>query len=277
MPVVPVVLVAAALHATWNAIVKPAEDRLATMAAIGVASVLICLPVALLASAPKAASWPELAASAIVHGVYELLLIATYREGDFNQVYPVARGTAPPTVAIAAGIVAGETLSGAQVAGVLAVSGGLFALATGRRRGSRTALRLAMLTGLAIASCTVLDGIGVRKSGSPVGYTAWLFCANGVMMPLALLAVRKRSAQRLRIPPAILKRGMVAGAISVLAYGLVLWAQTKGALAVVAALRETSVVFAALIGAVVFREHLPVRRLLASAAIGAGAALLALG
>jgi drug/metabolite transporter (DMT)-like permease len=277
MPVVPVVLVAAALHATWNAIVKPAEDRLATMAAIGVASVLICLPVALLASAPKAASWPELAASAIVHGVYELLLIATYREGDFNQVYPVARGTAPPTVAIAAGIVAGETLSGAQVAGVLAVSGGLFALATGRRRGSRTALRLAMLTGLAIASYTVLDGIGVRKSGSPVGYTAWLFCANGVMMPLALLAVRKRSAQRLRIPPAILKRGMVAGAISVLAYGLVLWAQTKGALAVVAALRETSVVFAALIGAVVFREHLPVRRLLASAAIGAGAALLALG
>lgn len=232
---------------------------------------------ALLASTPKAASWPELAASAIVHGVYELLLIATYREGDFNQVYPVARGTAPPTVAIAAGIVAGETLSGAQVAGVLAVSGGLFALATGRRRGSRTALRLAMLTGLAIASYTVLDGIGVRKSGSPVGYTAWLFCANGVMMPLALLAVRKRRAQRLRIPPAILKRGMVAGAISVLAYGLVLWAQTKSALAVVAALRETSVVFAALIGAVVFREHLPVRRLLASAAIGAGAALLALG
>ena len=110
-----------------------------------------------------------------------------------------------------------------------------------------------------------------------MGYTAWLFCANGVMMPLGLLAVRKRSAQRLRIPPAILKRGMVAGAISVLAYGLVLWAQTKSALAVVAALRETGVVFAALIGAVVFREHLPVRRLLASAAIGAGAALLALG
>lgn len=276
MPVVPVVILAAALHASWNAIVKPAQDRLAMMAAIGGASVMICLPGALLASAPRAGSWPELAASAVVHGVYELLLVAMYREGDFNQVYPVARGTAPPAVAIAAAIVVGEALSPAQTAGVLAVSVGLFTLATGTH-GSRRALGFALMTGLTIATYTVLDGVGVRKSGSPAGYTAWLLGTNGLMMPLVLAGVRVRAAQSLRVPRDVVTRGTLAAALSVVAYGLVLWAQTRGELAVVAGLRETSVVFGALIGAVVFHEHLPVRRLLGAAVIAAGAVLLAVG
>jgi drug/metabolite transporter (DMT)-like permease len=277
MPVVAVVIFAAALHASWNALVKPADDRLGVMAAIGGASVAICLPIAVLATAPHSAAWPELAGSALVHGVYELLLIASYREGDFNQVYPVARGTAPPTVAIAATVIVGETLGPAQAAGVLAVTCGLFALAAGGRQGSRRALGFALLTGLTIAAYTVLDGIGVRKSGSPVGYTAWLFTANGVMMPLVLVLTRARRARSARIPSAVAGRGVLAGVLSVVAYGLVLWAQTRGALAVVAALRETSVVFAAFIGAVAFHERLPVRRFLASGVIAAGAVLLAAG
>ncbi len=146
MPVA-VVLFAASLHASWNALVKPATDRLALMAVMGAASFAICLPTALLVSAPARAAWPEIAVSALVHSIYNLLLITSYREGEFNQVYPVARGMSPPTVAVAALLVVGETLSPVQVAGLLAISGGLFAIAAGRSRGSRRALAFAVLTG----------------------------------------------------------------------------------------------------------------------------------
>lgn len=277
MPVVPIVLLAAALHASWNALLKPALDRLALMALMSATAAAICLPAAFLLRGPRTAAWPELAASAVVHVLYNLLLIASYRDGDFNQVYPVARGTAPPTVALAGVLVVGETLSPLQVAGLLAISGGLFALAGTRRRGARRALRLAVLTGLSIAAYTVLDGVGVRRAGTPAGYTAWLFSASGLLTVVALLVQRSRAPRPWRIEASGVPRGVTAGCLSLLAYALVLWAQTQAPLAIVAALRETSVVFAALIGAVMFDERLPRRRMLASAAIAAGAAILALG
>jgi drug/metabolite transporter (DMT)-like permease len=276
MPVA-VVLFAASLHASWNALVKPATDRLALMAVMGAAAFAICLPTAMLVSAPARAAWPEIAVSALVHSVYNLLLISSYREGEFNQVYPVARGMSPPTVAVAALLLVGETLSPLQVAGLLAISGGLFAIAAGRSRGSRRALAFALLTGLAIAAYTVIDGVGVRRAGSPAGYTAWLFTLSGLMMPLVLLVARPPGRRRAGIDPAVVLRGAVAGTLSLLAYGLVLWAQTRAPLAIVAALRETSIVFAAGIGAVAFDERLPGRRLLASAVVAAGAVMLALG
>ena len=192
-------------------------------------------------------------------------------------MYPVARGMSPPTVAVAALLIVGETLSPVQVAGLLAVSGGLFAIAAGRSRGSRLALAFAVLTGLAIAAYTVIDGIGVRRAGSPAGYTAWPFTASGLMMPLALLAARPRAGRLAWVEPALLLRGVLAGTLSLVAYGLVLWAQTRARLAIVAALRETSIVFAAGIKAVAFHERLPGRRLFASLAVAAGAVMLALG
>lgn len=213
----------------------------------------------------------------LLHTLYSLLLIETYRDGDFNQVYPIARGTAPPTVAIAAALIVGETLSPVQVIGLLTVSAGLFTLAAGRRQGPRRAVIFALLTGLSIAAYTVVDGIGVRRSGSTLGYTAWLFLGNGLLMSVAMLAIRARTRQALPTRGELMPRGALAGVLSLLAYGLVLWAQTRGALAVVAALRETSVVFAALLGAVVFHERMPARRIFASALIAAGAASLALG
>lgn len=277
MPVVVVVLFAAVLHASWNALVKPVSDRLALMTLMTVVSSAICVPLALLAAAPRTAAWPELGTSMLLHTVYNLLLIETYKDGDFNQVYPIARGTAPPTVAIAAAIFVGESLSPVQTGGVLGVSAGLFVLAAGRRQGSRRAVGFALLTGLAIAAYTVVDGVGVRRSGSTLGYTAWLFLGNGLLMAVAMLAARTRSQDGLRIPRALLARGVAAGALSLAAYGFVLWAQTRGELAVVAALRETSVVFAAIIGALAFHERMPARRILASIMIACGAAALALG
>ncbi|MGH2849249.1 MAG: EamA family transporter [Solirubrobacteraceae bacterium] len=277
MPIVVIVLVAAALHASWNALVSPASDRVALVATINAISVAICVPVALLAATVHAAAWPELAASAALHLLYNWLLVAAYTDGDFSQVYPLARGTAPPTVAIASAIVLGEGLSAARVGGIVLISAGLFALAIGPRGASRRAVGLAFATGLAIAAYTVCDGVGVRHSGTPTGYVTWLIAASGSLTALTMLhALRRRtgartSARSLALP------GFIAAVFSIVAYGLVLWAQTRGALAVVAGLRETSVVFAALIGALAFREPLPARRVIASVLVALGAVALALG
>ncbi len=278
MPVAPIVLSAAALHASWNALVKSVTDRLALMAVMGGATVVICLPLALFSRTPSGRAWPELGTSVLLHTVYNLLLLGAYSDGDFNQVYPLARGTAPPTVAIASVIVVGEGLSAIQTLGVLAVSAGLLVLASGRQHGSGRALGFAVVTGLFIAGYTVVDGVGVRHSGSVLGYTGWLLALEGALTAAILMTIRWRRSETPRWDRAdLVPRGVLAGALSIGAYGLVLWAQTHGALAVVAALRETSVVFAAVIGAVMFHEQLPSRRIAASAVIAAGAAALALG
>jgi drug/metabolite transporter (DMT)-like permease len=271
------VLIAASLHATWNALVKSVHDRIGVMAVMGLTCLAISLPAALLVTAPARASWPAIAGSILLHTLYNLLLIESYRDGDYNQVYPVARGLAPPTVAVASVAFVGESLSPVQAAGVLCVSAGLLVLAAGARHESRRALTFAALTGLVIAAYTVVDGVGVRASNSVLGYAAWLFTAEGAMMVGVLVVARRRGARRAHAEPGIVGRGIAAGALSLAAYTLVLWAQTHGQLAVVAALRETSVVFAAILGAAVFHERLAKRRILASLVIAAGAAALALG
>ncbi len=276
MPVVAVVLFAASLHASWNVLVKSVVDRLVLMGVMGAGTAVICLPTALLVRGPRADAWPEIAASTMLHTIYNLLLIETYRDGDFNQVYPIARGTAPPTVALAAVLLVGETLSPLQTAGLVCVSAGLM-FAASHRHGSKRAVVFALLTGLMIASYTVVDGVGVRRSGSVLGYASWLFTANGILMAVAALTVRARPGVAWPVPKGLIARGRCAGVLSLAAYTLVLWAQTRGELAVVAALRETSVVFAAVLGAVVFHERLPARRILASILIAAGAVGLALG
>lgn len=275
MPVVPLVLTAALLHATWNALVKSVTDRLAAMALLGAVASLVCLPVALLAAAPRGAAVPFMLGSIVMHTVYNLLLVGCYRDSDFNQVYPVARGLAPPTVAVCAALFVGERLSGGQIAGLAVLCCGMAATALGRGRASGRGLAFAAATGMAISAYTVLDGVGVRRSGTALGYTGWLFVAEGAIVPVVLVARRGARATVANLPRPLLARGAVAGVLSVLAYGLVLYAQTRGALAIVAALRECSVVFGALIGAAMFREQLPSRRVAASALIAGGAVLLA--
>jgi drug/metabolite transporter (DMT)-like permease len=293
--VIPLVVLAAALHATWNAIVKSIDDRLTVMAVLGLATTMVCLPVALIATRPPGDAWPFLIGSVVVHGVYNLLLVALYGDADFNQAYPLARGISPPAVAVFAVLVVGESLRGWQIAGLVVLSAGLLGVALpgserpGRDRAgpggaarSRRTVCLAVLTGLSIATYTVLDGLGVRRCGTPFGYGGWLFVAEGLIVPVVWawyrlasgdgsVAVRLRSP---RVPRDLIVRAAIAGAISVLAYGLVLWAQTRGQLAIVAGLRETSVVFGAAIGATVFGERLGSRRIIASVLIAAGAVAL---
>ncbi len=297
MLVIALVVIAAALHASWNAIVKSIDDRLTVMAVLGLAATLVCLPVALVAAAPSADALPFLIGSVVVHGVYNLLLVALYGDTDFNQAYPLARGVSPPAVALFAVLVVGETLSVWQIAGLVVLSSGLLGVAlpgsAARRHGrvrardmtrSRRAVGLAVLTGLSIATYTVLDGLGVRRCGTPFGYGGWLFVAEGMIVPIVWARHRLRAgdgsiAARLRsprVPRDLIVRAAGAGVISVLAYGLVLWAQTRGELAIVAGLRETSVVFGAAIGALVFGERLGSRRIAASVLIAAGAVALSI-
>jgi drug/metabolite transporter (DMT)-like permease len=217
---------------------------------------------------PSAAALPFLGASGVIHVAYAVLLMRSYDVGDFNQVYPLARGISPPLVALTAAAVAGEALGGAEVAGILLVSTGLATLAGRPRSGEGTAVALSLATGVTIAAYSVLDGLGVRHSGTPIGYTVWLFALQG-----GLLALVMRRALRPALPH--LWIGATASAMSILAYGLVIWAQDHGALGPIAALRETSVIFAALIGALVFRERFGTRRIGASVVVAAGVMLLA--
>jgi drug/metabolite transporter (DMT)-like permease len=272
------VLAAAVLHAAWNALVKALPDRVAAFALISTATVCCALVALPFVPIPERAAWPWLAGSVLVHGVYNLGLIHAYRLGDFNQVYPLARGAAPLLVAAVAALVLHEAPTPTQLAGIIAISGGVGLLTTGAgsprgpARGDRLALLVALGTGVAIAAYTVLDGAGVRRSGTVGGYAAYLFLLHGLITVVAAAAVRRG-----RLVPAMRRGwhlGFLGGVLSVAAYGLVLWAQTRGALAAVAALRESSVVVAALIGALAFHEPLGRRRVLASAIIATGVVLV---
>jgi drug/metabolite transporter (DMT)-like permease len=272
-----VVLLAAVLHATWNALLKGAQDRLATFVLLDLTGVVLCALAVPLLPGPAPASWVFIALSTLIHTGYKLLLIESYRTGgDLSQVYPLARGSAPLLVAGFAALVVGERLGPLRLAGVLVVCLGLVLLvgvgSTAVLAPHRRAIGFALATGVSIAAYTVTDGLGVRRSGSALGYIAWLFLAEGLPLPLyAATWGRRHLKDGLR---ANLARGIVSGVLSLTAYGLVIWAQTKGALAVVAALRETSVVIAALIGTVVFGERFGYRRTLAAAVVTVGIVLL---
>jgi drug/metabolite transporter (DMT)-like permease len=266
-----VVLLAAVLHAVWNALVKAVPDQLAAFSLLGLTGFLASAAAVPFVAAPAPASRGFLALSVALHLGYELFLMGSYRAGDLSQVYPLARGSAPLLVAGAASVVAGERLGPAQLAGVALVSVGLASLAAGKGlpgRQERRALLLALATGVCIAAYTISDGLGARRSGTPAGYVVWLFLVYGPLVAAYALVARRRRfllAARTSWRPAVL-----AGLCSVLAYGLVLWAQTRGALAAVAALRESSVVIAAVLGTLVLREPFGRLRVVASALVAAG-------
>jgi drug/metabolite transporter (DMT)-like permease len=266
------VLAAAVTHATWNAIAHSIKDQTLAFALIGVGGIVVAIPLVIIAVMPRPDCWPYLAGSVAIHVFYNLLLMRCYRYGEFGQVYPLARGISPLVVTILAAVFVHEHLALLQVGGVLVVSAGLATLVLAGRRPGRPAFIAAVGTGLTIAAYTTVDGVGVRLSASPVGYIGWLMLLQSLCVPMFAL-VRRREVV-LKQPPRILLAGLAAGALSVLAYGLVLWAQTRGALAPIAALRETSVIFGAIIGTLVFREPFGRTRIAATVLVLAGIVLL---
>jgi drug/metabolite transporter (DMT)-like permease len=266
------VLAAAVTHAVWNAIAHGIKDQTLAFALIGVGGAAVSVPLVIVAAVPRSSSWPYLLASVGIHVFYILLLMQCYRLGEFSQVYPLARGVSPLVVTVLAAAFVHEHLAPAQIGGVAVVSAGLAFLVFGGRRPGRGAFLAAVGTGLTIAAYTTVDGVGVRASASPVGYIGWLILLQSLCVPL--FAVVRRRDVLLKQSRRILLSGLLAGALSVLAYGLVLWAQTKGALAPIAALRETSVIFGAIIGTLVFHEPFGRSRITATVLVVIGIVLL---
>jgi drug/metabolite transporter (DMT)-like permease len=273
--VVAAVLVAAVLHATWNALAHNIKDTLAGFVLICLTATACCAVLVLLVPLPPARAWPFIAVSTVLEIGYLFGLLQAYRLGEFGQMYPIARGTSPWVVALVATTVLGQPLPPAELVGILVISAGLIALAFAGGMPGRAqlpALAAALGTGLIIASYTIVDGVGVRRSDTVVGYVAWIFLLQGPAVPVYAL-IRYGRALPARLRP-VWWRGVIGGVLSLLAYGLVVWAQAHGALAPIAALRETSIVIAALIAAVVFREPFGRIKLVASTAVVVGILLL---
>lgn len=275
LSVTAIVLVSAIAHASWNAIAHDITDKLVGFTLLGIGGGACAIVVIVAAPAPDRHIWPFLLGSWALHVVYNILLMTCYRLGDFSQVYPLARGTSPLVVTVLAVVFVGEVPSPRHILGVVVVSAGLASLVFLGNRPTRAelpAIAAALATGLAIAGYSTLDGIAVRRSGSAAGYTGWIILLECLAIPSYAL-IRGRTPFIRTLRPHLWK-GLAGGAISLLAYGLVLWAQTKGALAPIAALRETSIIVGAVIGTVFFHERFGRPRVIGTVVVVAGIVLL---
>ncbi|HTW26255.1 MAG TPA: EamA family transporter [Acetobacteraceae bacterium] len=271
--VIGLVLVAAALHATWNALLRTGGDRLWSMTVMSAATAVVALPVAIAAPLPRPASWPFIALSSTLQVGYSLFLTAAYKTGGLAQVYPIARGSAPVLVTVAAFLLAGQRPAPGALAGIATIAAGMATLALGRGRADRRSMLLALGTGCFIAAYTTSDGFGSRAAGNPLIYVAWIYAAYGSLMLAGHLALRGKPTQP--IWSAATGRAVIGGVLQLLAYGTVVAALSLGQFGSVAALRETGIIFAAMIGRVFLGETLPPRRLAACGLVALGAVLLA--
>lgn len=271
------ILFAAALHATWNAIVKGGADKTLAMGAVILGHIPIALLMLPFVPLPSVETWPYLAAGIALHMGYQLFLIQSYRFGDLTQVYPIARGVAPLIVAFVSLTFLGVVLSSLQLVAVACIAAGIIGLGLLRNAGgvrNPRAVFFALGTGVFIASYSLVDGLGARVNGSSTSYYAWLSVFNGAAMIIYLMWAAPGTVR------AIPERGkllfFVGGGASFLAYTIVTWAFTQAPIALVTALRETSIIFALLIGVVWLGERLTLGKLCASLAAVFGAVLLRL-
>jgi drug/metabolite transporter (DMT)-like permease len=273
--IIGLVLLAALLHASWNAMAKSGGTPQFSIASYRLISALCCLPLLFLFPLPLAASWPMLLASAIIHTAYYVTLSMSYRTGDLSQVYPLFRGLAPVLVVLGAALFANEYLPSGAMIGIGLVSAGLISInfaggAVGKIPAA--ALRWGLATSVLIAAYTVADGIGVRAAGNPFSYIIWLFVLEPIPIGLWLLA-RDRAGWfgYMRAKPGKVTAGALAAAT---AYAMVIYAMGIAPMAMVSSLRETSVIFAALIGTLLFREPFGRQRIIAAILVCIGVVLI---
>jgi drug/metabolite transporter (DMT)-like permease len=275
-PVLIAIVVGAALmHASWNAILRGNKDRLRSIVLMNMISATVALPFAFMLSTVVPASWPYLGVSLFLQIGYCLFLERAYREGELSQAYPIIRGTSPLLVALGAAIVVGERLTVLTTAGVSIVSVGIVALACERTRPTAKLTLAAVATGAFIAAFTVTDGVGARISGHPLSYASWLFFLQGVAMPCVYAVLRGKFIVIARDPESL--KAVAGGILSMLAYGAIIVALTLSPMGQVSALREVSIVFAAIIGVVFLKEALTLRRAGATLMIAIGAIVLSAG
>jgi|SRR5579883_96376 len=267
------VILSAIAHATWNALMKSAGDRMLTMAALRFTGLVIGLCALPFVDWPAPASWKWLGLTASVQFGYYVLLVRSYGAGDMSVVYPLARGLAPVLTTVAAALAIGETLNDGQAAAVALISLGIMALSFGGGA-KREAVLLALATGVSVAAYSFFGGLGVRSAGTVLGFQACLEIVTGAGTVGYVAAVRR--ADRLAFARKHGGLGALAGVISVVGFLAYLAAAQRLPLGPVTALRETSVIFGAVIGTLVLREGFGRRRLAASTMVVAGVTLLAL-
>lgn len=263
------VLGGALLHAVWNAMIKSSGDKLLDTALVCFGGAALTAPLLPFVTPPAPASWPYLAVSVTVHVGYFFSIVGAYRAGDLSRGYPIMRGIAPVLVALVAYFLFGDAMRPATWAGIALICAGVVSLAfAGGAPQSRTATAWALANAAIIAVYTLADARGVRLSGSPLGYVLWMFVLDFLPFGLIVLAMRQR--EMVIYLAREWRRGLLGGLCSVGAYGIAVWAMARAPVAAVAALRECSVVFAALIGAWLLKEGGLRPRLAGAAVVLAG-------
>jgi drug/metabolite transporter (DMT)-like permease len=254
------VLLAALLHASWNAMIKGGGDVLLDTAAIVAGAGLVTLPFLLVVPVPDAASWPYIGASVAIHIAYYYLMINAYRSGDLSLVYPLMRGVAPLITGLLGVVTLRELPGPLNWIGMLLISAGVVALAlrTVHHTPSGRAVGFALMNAMVIAVYTIVDGTGARLAGDAWSYIAWLFVLDA--LPFTAYMLARHRAEFIDALNRRRARGLVGGSLSAAAYAISVWAMTKAPVALVASLRETSVLFATLIGARLLHEKLTPRR-----------------
>lgn len=266
------VLFAAACHAGWNATIKRTLDPLATTVLISIGAAFVSLAAVPFVALPQAGAWPWVIASVVIHLVYFAALIESYRAGEMGQVYPIARGTAPLLTALASPLFVSERIGILAWIGILLLAGGVILLSLRGGRGlaklDRRAVGFAFLTALTICAYSLVDGIGARLAGSAHAYSVALFAGIGPVM--VVYALIRSGPDEMRAWGRFWATGLAGGALQLGSYGIAIWAMTLAPIAIVAALRETSVLFGALIAVVFLKEPLLANRIVAAVMIVAG-------
>ena len=281
-PIVLAVLGGAMLHASWNAMIKSGGDKAADTALVTIAGAVIALPFLLWFGLPQAAAWPFLLASTVIHVGYYIALVEAYEHGELGLTYPIMRGFAPLLVALASSAFIGEVPSPAAWLGIVGITLGVAMVGLahpGEALHHRKALRFAFANAAIIAVYTLVDGLGVRGNGDALTYVLMLFVLDGFAYPLGVW-LRRSPAARRRLVAHARRRWPVAllgGGASIGSYAIALWAMTRAPVASVAALRETSVLFAALLGTLLLKERFGVQRALGTGVIVAGVMALRFG
>lgn len=269
-----IVLVAAVLHASWNAIVKAGKNTVLTMVLVTASAALWAVVLLPVLPSPSPESWPYIALSAALQIVYFALVARIYRIADMSQTYPIMRGAAPLIVALAGTLFLDEALSSSAWLGVCIICSGILIMLWSGGQKSREGLILALLNALVISGYTLVDGIGVRLSAAPASYTLWIFLITGASIGCwATLTQCSQTRHYLRLNWHL---GAVGGLGTLVSYGLALYAMTQAPVAVVAALRETSILFSAVISWLILKEHITVVRCVSVCVIAIGAITLRL-
>jgi drug/metabolite transporter (DMT)-like permease len=269
------VLLGALIHATWNALIKARPDKFSASALVAVGAGVVAVPIMIALPAPPPAAWTYIAASALIHVGYFALVAYAYRAADLGVAYPLTRGTAPPATALFALLLFGETIGFNGWLAVLAIAIGIVALsADALARGglTRATAAAALANAGVIVVYTLVDGLGARLTGSGFVYVAWMLAATAILVLALILALRGNSF--LVAARREWQLALGGGALALASYAIALWAMTLAPIGLVAALRETSVLFAAILGAVFFKEPFGPRRWLALVLIVAGIAVL---